>query len=256
MTGREFDRPIRSFTGAKAHRAIHTGAMVLEPHAHHWPCLAIHLLGRYREQSEDGGRDIAGPAVVFHPAGESHGEWFDDDGAEVFILQFDPRWMGLAGGEAPDRHRVFRGGLVSAQARSLAACWMDDRVQEAQLARATAMMLKALRQDGEAAAPPTWLAALAGSAAPETTAAEAAKRWGLHPTWVAHAYRRHVGEGVRETARRRRAEQAVKLLRTTPLPAVEVALASGFCDQSHMARTLQALLGRTPGQVRAEGALS
>ena len=61
-----------------------------------------------------------------------------------------------------------------------------------------------------------------------------------------------MGEGVGETRRRRRVETASALLRNTRLPLAEVALAAGFCDQSHMNRCFAAVLGRTPLQVRRE----
>jgi transcriptional regulator GlxA family with amidase domain len=56
-----------------------------------------------------------------------------------------------------------------------------------------------------------------------------------------------------DSARRRRVERAANLLRRTDRELVDVALASGFCDQSHMNRCFRAVLGRTPIAVRSEG---
>lgn len=77
----------------------------------------------------------------------------------------------------------------------------------------------------------------------------------LHPAWLARAYRAWRGEGLAETARRRRVERAVLLLRGGGAPLASVALDSGFCDQSHMNRAFRAVLGRTPAQVRGEARL-
>jgi len=52
---------------------------------------------------------------------------------------------------------------------------------------------------------------------------------------------------------RRRVEQAAALLRRSDRKLVDIALASGFCDQSHMNRCFRAVLGRTPVAVRMEG---
>jgi len=79
-----------------------------------------------------------------------------------------------------------------------------------------------------------------------------ARRLDLHPAWLARAYRHATGEGLHETVRRRRVEQACILLRRSDRPLAEIALAAGFCDQSHMNRGFRATLGRTPAQVRAE----
>jgi AraC family transcriptional regulator len=82
--------------------------------------------------------------------------------------------------------------------------------------------------------------------------AEVARRLDLHPAYVAHAYRYAAGEGIGEAARRRRVERASKMLRRTPMPLAEIAIAAGFCDQSHMSRCFAAVLGRTPLTVGQE----
>lgn len=61
-----------------------------------------------------------------------------------------------------------------------------------------------------------------------------------------------MGKGIGETMRRKRVERATSLLRCSDAPAAEIAVAAGFCDQSHMIRAFRGLIGRTPSQVRAE----
>jgi AraC family transcriptional regulator len=101
---------------------------------------------------------------------------------------------------------------------------------------------------------PRWLEsvqrALETDSAPETR--RLARRLGLNPAWLARAYKAAAGEGLHVTARRRRVERALRLLRTTDLPSAFVAVDAGFCDQSHMHRAFRAMVGRTPLQVRAE----
>jgi AraC family transcriptional regulator len=52
--------------------------------------------------------------------------------------------------------------------------------------------------------------------------------------------------------RRKRVQLAVDRLRGSDCGLAEIAATAGFCDQSHMNRGFQAVLGRTPMQVRAE----
>ncbi len=59
-----------------------------------------------------------------------------------------------------------------------------------------------------------------------------------------------MGEGLTETARRRRVERALAAVRHSALPLAQVAVEAGFCDQSHMNRCFQAVLGMTPNRVR------
>lgn len=47
-----------------------------------------------------------------------------------------------------------------------------------------------------------------------------------------------------------RLERAAQLLRDTPEPLSEIALSCGFCDSSHLVRTMKARLGLSPGQLR------
>jgi transcriptional regulator GlxA family with amidase domain len=73
-----------------------------------------------------------------------------------------------------------------------------------------------------------------------------------HPSWVGSAYRHATGEGLQETAARLRVECATRLLRETGQSFSSIALAAGFCDQSHMNRTFRHVLGRSPTAVREE----
>ena len=75
------------------------------------------------------------------------------------------------------------------------------------------------------------------------------------PAWLARAYRAWRGEGMAETARRRRVERATLALREGAEPLAEIAVACGFADQSHMNRAFRAVLGRTPLEVRREAPL-
>lgn len=62
-------------------------------------------------------------------------------------------------------------------------------------------------------------------------------------------FRRTVGMPVHEYVMRRRVERARDLLLERKLPGAEVALASGFSHQSHMARQMRKVLGVTPGML-------
>ena len=58
-----------------------------------------------------------------------------------------------------------------------------------------------------------------------------------------------------ESARRRRVERAVQMLRGGGEPLAAIATEAGFCDQSHMNRCFNTVLGRTPLDVRREAGL-
>jgi AraC-like DNA-binding protein len=124
---------------------------------------------------------------------------------------------------------------------------------EASIGRATAQFLQ-LALASEACAAPAWVPDVHQRLedVEALTAEDLAPRLDMHPAYLARAYRAATGEGLGEMQRRRRVEAASKLLRFTRLPLAEIAVAAGFCDQSHMNRCFRAVLGRTPLTVRAE----
>ncbi len=67
----------------------------------------------------------------------------------------------------------------------------------------------------------------------------------------ARAYRHWRGEGIGEVRRRRRLEAAALLLERDDAGLADVAIAAGFCDQSHMTRAFKQQLGRTPAAIRS-----
>jgi AraC family transcriptional regulator len=73
---------------------------------------------------------------------------------------------------------------------------------------------------------------------------------GVHRVTLAREFRRRTGRSVGETLRRLRVGIATDLLARTELSLVEVALAAGFADQSHLCRMVRRSTGRTPGWLR------
>ena len=90
-------------------------------------------------------------------------------------------------------------------------------------------------------------------ASPPTTR-ELALECGVHPVYLARAFRAAYGTGIGEYARVRRAEHARRLLEQGALPLATLALTAGYTDQSHMTRDLRRFLGATPVAVRGGAA--
>ena len=73
---------------------------------------------------------------------------------------------------------------------------------------------------------------------------------GLSASHLKALFRQSMGVPVHQYVVRRRVERATTLLRGGNLSSSEVALASGFAHQSHLARQMRRLLGVTPTAVR------
>lgn len=243
---------MRQLSGAAATRIVHPGAQSIAAHRHDWPVLAFYRMGAYREFGDGGEIELRGPSIVFHPAGASHADEIGERGLETLSVEFDPAWLG---GSALARQSCYwSGGVAALDAPALAALWLTPGAAPELLRTATSNFL-ARAFAAEAPPSPHWLETV-DAAVSEATAdvRTLSQRLDLHPAWLARVYRAARGEGLHQTLRRHRVEDAVRLIRSGGEGLADVALDAGFCDQSHMNRAFQAVLGRTPGEVRLEAA--
>jgi AraC family transcriptional regulator len=82
------------------------------------------------------------------------------------------------------------------------------------------------------------------------TIAELASACGLSVSYFSRAFRRSTGGTAHRWLMDQRIERAKTLLLQNDLPVVEVALACGFTDQSHLTRAFLVKEGQTPGRWR------
>jgi AraC-like DNA-binding protein len=73
---------------------------------------------------------------------------------------------------------------------------------------------------------------------------------GLSRSYFAHAFKRSTGLSPHCFLMQCRLEHAQKLLTETNMPLAQIALASGFGDQSHFSRRFRQSIGLTPGSFR------
>ena len=249
---------VRRFTGAVATRIMHPPRQRIEPHRHDWPVLALYRAGAYRETSNDGAVALDGPSAVFHPPGGEHADEVSDVGLETLSISFDPEWLGAdARAVLPERSMWRPGGAAAFAARALARSWLSPGMTEADLILATARFaFDVFANCAAQRARPAWLDHVDAALTREVQrTASLAVELARHTAWIARAYRAFRGEGLRETLRRRRVENATNLLRFGALPLSMIAAECGFSDQSHMNRCFGAVLGRSPLSVRREACL-
>lgn len=220
-------------------------------HAHDWPVLSIFVLGGYRNTTELGEVDIAGPSAVLYQPGAAHANRVGGQGFEQIEIEFDPGWAGVAPWPIQPVCRWI-GGLPAAKARALSRSLLREPAEPA--ARlALGRFIEGARGQ-RPLQPAAWIRRAEGMLREDSslTVGDLARRVGRHPAWVGAAYARHQGEGVLQTAARFRIERAARLLRETDQAPAGIAADAGFCDQSHMIRAFRRVLGRTPSDVRAD----
>lgn len=79
---------------------------------------------------------------------------------------------------------------------------------------------------------------------------------GLSTSQFSRRFRGSFGLSPRGYVIRSRLDHAKTLMRQTRSPLCQIALASGFSDQSHLCRTFHALVGATPNRWRREQAVA
>lgn len=103
-------------------------------------------------------------------------------------------------------------------------------------------------------APPCWLRQaeelIRSRYAEHLTLAEISTAVSIHPVHLARRFRMFYKCSIGEYVRRLRIEFAMEQISKTDRPFSDLALATGFSDQSHFSRTFRRLTGLTPRQFR------
>ncbi|PLR21857.1 AraC family transcriptional regulator [Caulobacter zeae] len=235
-----------------AHLAATMSAEHVDEHSHDDAHFVLATHGRY--ETEAWGPQTEGPVLVYNPPGVIHRDRFVETGGYFLAVSFTAGdWRALAnGGAAIDALRLT--GPVARRAalrltRSLLSADAEPLSLEGLSLELAAEALAPLR-DGDHR--PPWLdlaeTYLADAFDQPIGVADLARAAGVHPVHLARGYRRWLGAAPGERLRARRLERAADLLMRGRMPIGEIALAAGFCDQSHLNRQFRQAYGVTPGE--------
>ncbi|HEX5727602.1 MAG TPA: AraC family transcriptional regulator [Longimicrobiaceae bacterium] len=234
---------------------------VLEPHTHERTVFSTMLEGGF--ESAIAGRSLActpGSAWT-EPAEEKHANYVGRTAARVVIVQPDParedvfapfaRLIGevhlLPGAPVlEDAWRLLR-ELETADALTPLA------IDACVVGMMTAVTRTAFERAHHAPPPPWLLRAremVHAHAGGRLELAGLAAAVGVHPSHLAHAFRRHFGASLGEYARSLRLRRALERLLTGDQPISRVALDAGYADQSHFTRDCRRVLGMGPAAYR------
>src|SRR5215469_8450817 len=201
----------------------------------------------------------AGPVLLYNPPGTTHRDHFERGRGSFYAISLSPAYAApaLSGTSVPDAPRYLTAPAQHALAMRLAASCAAEFLPPSSL-DALCMELLGSMEERRAVAPrtrPAWLARavelLQDRYCEELSIAEIAAAVRVHPIHLARTFRRHVRCTPGEFARFRRLERAAAMLLRTTRPLAEVALGSGFGDQSHLSRVFLRYYGLPPGEYRA-----
>jgi AraC family transcriptional regulator len=236
--------------GLRVVHVEHAGALRLAGHAHEAAKICVVVRGGVSERC---GLDVVSPGAfepVLRPAAVAHANHYHAGGARSLLVEIDP-------GDA--RVRRAAEGRLSGRAAGrvlgarLDAAFRARRASRARLVLAAARALLDAFDAGRRPPAPSWLVAARETLARESIAPppldELAGGLGVHPVYLAQAFRARWGRTTRAFVRAHRVFSAMELV-SEGASLAAAASAAGFVDQSHMTRAVREERGATPGLLR------
>jgi AraC family transcriptional regulator len=239
------------------------GSLRLPRHAHERANINVVLSGEYAESTLGRTRSHPSSSIIVKPPGADHANALSARGARCVVLELTQDRLA-----ALDRHRrmfddvrsAVLGAAHTLAVRAAAELATPDALSPLVLeglaleivgsaGRATSRIEDRAVDRPRAA----WLER-AGEImrdAPEgVTLSALASAVGLHPVYVARAFRARYGCAVGEYARRLRIGRAARELADGTQPLAVIAAQAGFADQSHFSRVFRRHTGLSPSAYR------
>jgi AraC family transcriptional regulator len=228
-------------------------------HSHKLAYLSFVLEGSYTEYAENQTRECTPGTAIFHPDCEAHSDRFQCAGGHIFSVEIAHAWTQRLRNEGCDTAtpRTFHRGAVTMIASQLLREFREPDPFSALAIEG--LVLQLLAQLGRyrqtpLPGPARWMRIVLDLLHTEfdqkLDLTVIANRAGIHPVHLAREFRKHHGRTVGDYIRQVRTDAACQRLSRSEEPISEIALQTGFFDQSHLTRTLRTLTGYTPAQYR------
>lgn len=228
-------------------------------HAHKRALFCFVMAGNYTEEYGGRTRECKSSTLLFHPPDELHAEQFHDAGGRSFIIEMEPGWLAQVGQRlnVADNSADFESGVFEMLARRLYREFAQPDCASPLIIEGLMMEMlgeTVRRPATERHKPPRWLLLarelIHARFTENLSLAEVAGNVGVHPVYLAQTFHKIYQCTIGDYVRRLRIEYACHELAASGRPIVEIALAAGFCDQSHFARTFKRAIGTAPSQYR------
>ena len=229
-------------------------SLSLASHIHDAAQLCFVLEGEYLEKWSSSTEQLGPGSLLYRPSGIEHSNRFDEDEVLTLLVSYLEEIPGTKN-RAPQTIPAvlfdhLRSDLLHELRRSDGATWQLEGL--VLLLGADVGKWFGDRQ----ARPPEWLcearSIIDARFKEPISLAVIADLVGVHRATLAAAFRHWFHMSVGERIRRRKLEEAIRLLRHSSRSISEISVECGFYDQPHMTRTFARYVGSTPGQVRKD----
>jgi AraC family transcriptional regulator len=232
------------------------GAMAV--HSHETCSLTLVLGGGYEETIRGRAASHGAGALLFYPAGEPHSQRFPATGAlklclspTTTMLDYLAERLPLAEAPVAAAPELMRLGRRMAQEIRMADAYSRMALEGLSWELVALFGRHAGHREAEGlACVAKARACMAAHLDQPLSIARLAALCDAHPARLVRAFRRELGMGPGEYQRMLRLKHALHLVGETDMPLGEIALACGFCDQSHFSRAFKAAYGCAPAAFR------
>jgi AraC family transcriptional regulator len=266
-----YAQPPKNFTHGSILRWRKVGGLVLaeveyEPgqrvhrHVHLHARFVLVLTGGITEIRGDDTQTHGASTLLYRQAGEPHAYMVSRGGATCLVVDVEEGWLARARLHAPvlEQSVSFRGGFALHLAHRLHGEFgqRDEVSRLAIESLALGVLAEMSRRASRAAERPVpgWLqqarALVDAHFAKPLPLVEVARQVGVHPVHLARTFRRVHQITFAAYVRHVRIEFARRELAASVSPLGDIAVAAGFCDQSHFSRLFKRYTGLTPAEYR------
>jgi AraC family transcriptional regulator len=235
---------------------VHGSARAFPKHAHARTYVSLLLAGSYGEQVGRRSVDHSPMSVSVRPAGTEHRDRVGSYGGRFFMVELSAPWLNAAlePRDALDAPVLVRGPDALFTLLRLFREFSDWDACSAPAAEQLVAVLVKSTTSRPSVGRPAWLARVHTMVndrfREQLSLGELAREAGVHPAYVAHAFRAHYGQTPADLARRLRVQSVCTGLANSRRSLTELAYENGFADQAHMTRMLGRFVGATPGELR------
>jgi AraC-like DNA-binding protein len=209
-------------------------------HVHDYTSLSMIVGGSFEENAARTCWSGGAGHIVVKPRGVMHDDRYGASGARIFTLILDSD-------EDAGRYRwLFGGSPVALFTRAVAEWRAGSPYTDIAID-----LIASAREGALKIGRGIWTEVAERIATSDVSVAVLAAELSMHPVALARAFRREYGCSLTAFRRRARVRRAAELLAQTRVPLADVALESGFTDQSHFCRIFRRETGVTPASFRA-----
>ncbi|MBX3118089.1 MAG: AraC family transcriptional regulator [Fimbriimonadaceae bacterium] len=256
-----YGRQIRANTldGMRVIELVYPASLMMPMHVHDNPYITFILAGSCVEHLDNGSRELNTRTLAFTPAGMPHADQIGPEEMHSINIEF----FGERGRHLTETTRVLEvphtieaGPAIQLAERLYAEIRRNDAVATLAI---ESVVLDILTEAARLGNPterdiPKWILTaksfIESNYSKGLKVREIADLVGVHPIHLTRMFQRHFDCSIAEYVRELRLAAAVRLVRDTELPLSQIAVQTGFADQSHLTRTFQTSMGMTPARFR------